>query len=77
MLGSDLGHVCAFITRQKGVPVMSFHMDMRDATDPVYWGKLADYVKPSPQLVNYRDLQVGGDSFGTPNFLPYSHAFQK
>ena len=75
-LGSDLGHVCALITREKNVPFMSFHLDMRDATDPAYGFKLADYMKSNPQLVNHRDLAVGGDSFGTPNFLAYSHAFQ-
>jgi hypothetical protein len=76
MLGSDLGHVCALVTLEKDVPLMSFHMDMRDAMDPLYASKLADYMKSNPQLVNHRDLAVGGDSFRTPNFLAYSHAFQ-
>jgi hypothetical protein len=76
-LGSDLGHVCALITLEKDVPLMSFHIDMRDATDPAYCSKLAHYVKCNPQLVNHRDLAVGGDSFRTPDFLAYSHAFQQ
>lgn len=75
-LGSDLGHVCALITLEKGVPVMCFHMDMRDATDPAYGSKLANYMKANPQLVNHRDLAVSSDSVETPNFLAYSHAFQ-
>lgn len=75
-LGSDLGHVCALVTLERSIPLMSFYMDMRDATDATYCDKLADYMKSNPQFVNHRDLAVGGDSFGTPNFMAYSHAFQ-
>lgn len=75
-LGSDLGHISALITAEKGYPLMSFHMDMRDARNREYTDRLRAYVAAHPHLVNYHDLAVG-DPIVIPNFAAYSYVFDQ
>lgn len=74
-LGSDLGHVSAFVTTEKGKQLLSFYIDMRDAHNNAYADRLAAYIAANPDCVNFGDLAIGGDKFGTPNFLLYSYVF--
>lgn len=74
-LGSDLGHVSALVTSKAGRSLMSFYIDMRDAENRDYTDRLQAYIAVNPACVNFRDLAVGGDKFGTPNFILYSYLF--
>lgn len=76
-LGSDLGHINALFTNNDGRPLISFYIDMRDATNQAYLDKLNEYTSKNPSLVNHIDLAVGGAMFRTPNFLAYSYAFHE
>lgn len=74
-LGSDLGHVSALVTAEEEKQLLSFHIDMRDADNIVYTDQLAAYIKANPINVNFKDLAVGDDKFGRPNFVLYSYVF--
>lgn len=77
-LGSDLGHINAFLTEENGRPLISFLMDFADATNKAYTDKLAEYIQTSPPgSVNFADLAVGGNSFRRPNLAMYSYAFHE
>lgn len=75
MLGSSLGHTSALVKIVDEKQVMSFHIDMRDATNEDYINRLNEYKKSNFKQVNWQDLQVGGDMFGIPNFVAYSYVF--
>ena len=74
-LGSDLGHVSAFLTMEKHKPLISYFMDFRDATNPAYTDKLNAYIASNPGGVNFIDLAVGGRQFWVPDFAMFSYAF--
>ncbi|WP_397409009.1 hypothetical protein [Polaromonas sp.] len=74
-LGSDLGHISAFLTTENGKQLLSFYIDMRDAHNRAYTDRLAAYMAANPDRVNYGDLAIGGDHFAMPNFILYSYVF--
>lgn len=64
-VGSDLGHLSAWLIRNEDASLdLRYHIDMRDADNPVFLDKVRRYSGPR----NERDLAVGGDHFGIPHF---------
>lgn len=76
-LGSDLGHVSAFLTVEDSKPLVSFFMDFRDADNPAYTDKLNEYIASKRDSVNFADLAVGGTQFWVPDFAMFSYSFPK
>jgi hypothetical protein len=70
--GSDLGQSTAWITRAAPDRLqLAYYLDMRDAENPDFLKRLAAYDGPK----NIRDLAPGKDTFGLPDFRPYSCEF--
>ena len=65
MIDSDLGNVSAFLKEEGDELVLSYLMDMRDATNPEFLTKLEEY-KRKDQPINWDDLKpkLSQDSFG-------------
>jgi hypothetical protein len=71
-VGSDLGHVSAWAIREDdGSLTCSFFLDMRDADRPEFLERVRQYNGPR----NYKDLAVGGEYFGVPDFREFSSTF--
>lgn len=72
-VGSDLGQAAAWITREpNGLLSLSFFIDMRDADDPTVLQRIGQYRGPR----NYKDMAVGGDHFGVPDFRDFGCDFE-
>jgi|SRR5262245_7121635 len=72
-IGSDLGNVSAYLNEEGEELVLSYVMDMRDATNQEFLEKLGEY-KHKGQPINWDDLtpNLGQDSFGkTPDLGPF------
>lgn len=71
-VGSDLGQTAAWVTQLSPTRFrLNYYLDMRDANDPDFLKRLAAYDGPK----NVRDLAPGKETFGLPDFRPYSCEF--
>jgi hypothetical protein len=71
-VGSDIGRTTALITRTAVNRLrLAYYLDMRDANNPEFFDKLNKYNGPR----NMKDLAPGKETFGLPDFRPYSCEF--
>ncbi|HEY1398666.1 hypothetical protein [Roseateles sp.] len=75
--GFNLGHVSARITREPGEPrgLISFQMDMRDASRPEFLSRLYEYTCRPDAVVNHQDLAMRGGGFRVPDFTSKTYSF--
>lgn len=71
-VGSDLGQASAWAVRESDGSInLSFFIDMRDANNPDVLERIRLYGGPR----NHKDLAVGGEHFGVPDFREFSCLF--
>ena len=71
-VGSDLGQTTAWITRNADDRFrLAYYLDMRDAENPEFLDRLGEHEGPR----NMKDLALGKETFGLPDFRPFGCEF--
>jgi hypothetical protein len=71
-VGSDLGQTTAWITRAASDRLrLAYYLDMRDAENPEFLDRLGKYDGPK----NMKDLALGKEMFGLPDFRQFGCDF--